>query len=218
MPKLHGLVKTMTKKITKILSYFEQLFPLAGCELNYRKDYELVIAVMLSAQCSDNKVNVATAVLFDLYPSLESLKNASLNDVEKLIRPLGMSQRKALYTIEIAEKILADFNGKVPSDRELLMSLPGVGNKTANVVRAELFHIPELPVDTHVERISKRLNIVSRNDNVFQVEQKLKKIIPVDKQIKTHHQMIHFGRYFCKARKPNCGNCAIKDLCNYENK
>lgn len=208
----------MTKKINKILSYFEELFPYAGCELNYHKDYELVIAVMLSAQCTDKKVNQATAKLFDVYPSLESLKNTSLNDVEKIIRPLGMSQRKALHTIGIAENILSEFGGKVPSDRNLLMSLPGVGNKTANVVRAELFHIPELPVDTHVERISKRLNLVSKNDNVLQVEKKLKKIIPVDKQIKTHHQMIHFGRYFCKARNPNCENCEIKDLCTYENK
>lgn len=208
----------MTKKINSILSYLEQLFPLAGCELNYHKDYELVIAVMLSAQCTDKKVNQSNAVLFQIYPDLVSLKNASLSDVEKIIRPLGMSQRKALYTIQIAEKILDDFDGKVPSDRELLMSLPGVGNKTANVVRAELFRIPELPVDTHVERIAKRLNLVSKNDNALQVEKKLKTIIPIDKQTKTHHQMIHFGRYFCKARNPNCKNCEIKDLCVYKNK
>lgn len=208
----------MRKKITRILSYFEELFPDAKCELIYKSDYELALAVMLSAQTTDKKVNFVTQKLFVAYPSLNDLSIASLTSVEQIIKPLGMSNRKALYTIGIARTLLNKFSGKVPSDRDLLMSLPGVGNKTANVIRVELFKLPELPVDTHVMRIAKRLDLVSENDGPSEIEKKLKKIVPKEEQISTHHRMIHFGRYFCKALSPNCAQCKIKDLCNYQKK
>lgn len=206
----------MTKKIDEILNYFSELFPSVGCELNYQTDYELVIAVMLSAQTTDKKVNSTTAKLFSVYPKLSSLAKAPLSDIQNIIKPLGMSKNKACYTIEIARRIEEEFSGVVPSDRDLLMSLPGVGNKTANVIRAELFKIPELPVDTHVMRVSKRLGLVLETDKPLEIEAKLKKIVPDEKQILVHHQMIHFGRCFCKARGPKCQECKLKNRCLYQ--
>ncbi|NLB49927.1 MAG: endonuclease III [Erysipelotrichia bacterium] len=206
----------MTKKINNILDYFSELFPHAGCELKYHNDYQLAIAVMLSAQTTDKKVNTVTEKLFSIYPNLISLSNASPNDVQNVIKTLGMSKNKARYTVEIAKRISEEFNGIVPSDREVLMSLPGVGNKTANVIRAELFKIPELPIDTHVMRVSKRLGLVSNSDNPIQIEKKLKKIIPLERQILTHHQMINLGRYFYKPRSPKCEQYKLKEVCLYQ--
>lgn len=198
-----------------ILSYFDEMYPDAGCELVYHKDYELVIAVMLSAQTTDKSVNRVTATLFSHFPTLLALSLAPIEDIEKDIHSIGLYKHKAANIHQIAVQLLDEFSGIVPSDKQALLRLPGVGTKTANVIRAELFHIPEIAVDTHVARVSKRLGFAAPDDNVTVVEAKLKKALPKERYIKTHHQMIHFGRYFCKAAKPSCGQCHLREICTY---
>ena len=206
---------TMTN-INRLLDYLDELFPAAKCELFYKRDYELVIAVMLSAQTTDKSVNAVTPVLFDKYPSLDALNKASLEDVEEILKQIGLYKNKAKNLKGIVNDLITRFNYVVPSDKEQLMTLPGVGNKTAGVIRAEIFQIPDLPVDTHILRIAKRLKLAKKDDEPIDVERKLKKIIPEERWIKSHHQLIHFGRYFCTARSPQCQNCKISDMCmNY---
>ena len=194
------------------------MFPSARCELFYSKDYELVIAVMLSAQTTDKSVNAVTPILFDKYPSLEELNKAPLSDIEEILKPIGLYKNKAKNLKGIVKDLLERFNGKVPSNEDELITLPGVGNKTAGVIRAEIFQIPDLPVDTHILRISKRLNLAKKEDEPIDVERKLKKLIPEERWIKSHHQLIHFGRYFCTARNPQCENCKISDMCTNKRK
>ena len=194
------------------------MFPSARCELFYSKDYELVIAVMLSAQTTDKSVNAVTPILFNKYPSLEDLNNAPLEDIEEILKPIGLYKNKAKNLKGIVKDLLERFNGKVPSNKDELMTLPGVGNKTAGVIRAEIFQIPDLPVDTHILRISKRLNLAKKENEPIDVERKLKKLIPEERWIKSHHQLIHFGRYFCTARNPQCENCKISDMCTNKRK
>ena len=204
---------TMKINISSLLSYLDELFPHAKCELFYTKDYELVIAVMLSAQTTDKSVNSVTGVLFKKYQSLDALDKASLEEVEEVIKPIGLYKNKAKNLKGIVKDLVERFNHQVPSDKDLLMTLPGVGNKTAGVIRAEIFQIPDLPVDTHILRISKRLGLANQKDEPIDVERKLKKLIPEERWIKSHHQLIHFGRYFCTARLPKCAECKIKDFC-----
>ena len=206
----------MTMKKTNIqilLSYLDELFPTAKCELFYSKDYELVIAVMLSAQTTDKSVNAVTKVLFNKYQSLDALNDAPLEDIEETIRQIGLYKNKAKNLKGIVKNLIERFSYQVPSDKDLLMTLPGVGNKTAGVIHAELFNIPDLPVDTHILRIAKRLRLASQDDEPIDVERKLKKLIPKNRWIKSHHQLIHFGRYFCTARSPMCEKCKISDMC-----
>ena len=205
----------MKTNIVHLLDYLDELFPHASCELFYTKDYELVIAVMLSAQTTDKSVNAVTTVLFNKYKSLDELNDASLEDIEEILKPIGLYKNKAKNLKGIVKDLIEKFNYVVPSDKDLLQTLPGVGNKTAGVIRAEIFKIPDLPVDTHILRISKRLNLAKKDDEPIDVERKLKKIIPEERWIKSHHQLIHFGRYFCMARSPKCAECKIKDSCNY---
>ena len=205
----------MKTNIVHLLDYLDELFPHASCELFYTKDYELVIAVMLSAQTTDKSVNAVTTVLFNKYKSLDELNAASLEDIEEIIKPIGLYKNKAKNLKGIVKDLIEKFNYVVPSDKDLLQTLPGVGNKTAGVIRAEIFKIPDLPVDTHILRISKRLNLAKKDDEPIDVERKLKKIIPEERWIKSHHQLIHFGRYFCTARNPKCAECKLKDSCNY---
>ena len=196
-----------------LLVYLDELFPNAYCELNYTKDYELVIAVMLSAQTTDAKVNKVTEVLFNKYKDLNSFANADFNEIEEIVRPLGLSKAKAKNIIGIANSLINEFDSKVPSDKDALQTLPGIGNKSAGVIRAEVFKIPDLPVDTHILRVSKRLNLSDTKDTPLEVENKLKKLIPEDRWIKSHHQQIHFGRYFCLARSPHCKDCKLREFC-----
>ena len=206
----------MKTDINRLLDYLDEIFPSAKCELFYSKDYELVIAVMLSAQTTDKSVNLVTPILFKKYPSLDALNNAPLEDIEETIKQIGLYKNKAKNLKGIVKDLIERFNYRVPSDKEELMTLPGVGNKTAGVIRAEIFQIPDLPVDTHILRIAKRLNLAKKDDEPIDVERKLKKIIPEERWIKSHHQLIHFGRYFCTARSPQCENCKISDMCiNY---
>lgn len=203
----------MKNNIKEIIAYLDELFPSVGCELAYSKDYELAIAVMLSAQTTDKSVNKVTSILFDKYKSLEALEKAPLSDVENIIQSIGLYKNKAKNLKGIVHELLTRYDGKLPSNKDQLMSLPGVGNKTAGVIRAEIFKIPELPVDTHVARVSKRLGLVKESDDSLTIETKLKKIIPIERHIKTHHQLIHFGRYFCLAKNPHCEECKIRHLC-----
>ena len=203
----------MKTNISSLLSYLDELFPHAKCELFYTKDYELVIAVMLSAQTTDKSVNAVTSVLFKKYQSLDVLNKASLEEIEEVIKPIGLYKNKAKNLKGIVNDLVERFNYQVPSDKDLLMTLPGVGNKTAGVIRAEIFKIPDLPVDTHILRISKRLGLADQKAEPIDVERKLKKLIPEKRWIKSHHQLIHFGRYFCSARSPKCAECKIRDFC-----
>ena len=207
------MMTMMKTNISPILDFLDELFPHASCELFYTKDYELVIAVMLSAQTTDKSVNAVTKVLFNKYQSLDELEKASLEDIEEIIKQIGLYKNKAKNLKGIVHDLITRFNYVVPSDKEQLMTLPGVGNKTAGVIRAEIFKIPDLPVDTHVSRIAKRLKLAKKDDEPIEVEKKLKKLIPEDRWIKSHHQFIHFGRYFCTAKKPMCEKCKISDMC-----
>lgn len=208
----------MKNKIQIISDYLDELFPTARCELLYVKDYELVIAVMLSSQTTDKVVNEVTSLLFSKYQSLEALQKAPLIDIENSIKQIGLYKTKAKNIKGIVNDLINRFDYKVPSDKTLLMSLPGVGNKTAGVIRTELFEIPDLPVDTHILRIAKRLNLANEDDDSLKVEKKLKKVIPENRWIKSHHQLIHFGRTYCTARNPKCTSCEIKEICIYNNK
>ena len=205
---------TIKNKTKEISSYLDEIFPNVGCELNYNKDYELVIAVMLSAQTTDISVNKVTPVLFDRYKTLEELANASLFDVEEIIHSIGLYKNKAKNVIAIAKALIDNYGGVVPSDKDELQKLPGVGNKTAGVIRAEIFRIPDLPVDTHILRISKRLGLVDLKADPLKTEIELKKLFPESDWIKLHHQLIHFGRYKCLARSPMCENCKLAAFCN----
>lgn len=196
------------------LQYIYSLYPDAKCELIYHNLFELVIAVSLSAQTTDKKVNLATKELFLKYPTIIDLANADIEDVKRIVRPIGMVNVKSKNIIEIAKIIHNDFNDKIPNNKDLLMGLPGVGNKTANVVLAEGFKMNEFPVDTHINRVAKRLQLADVNDLVEAVEAKLKKQIEPEMYLQMHHSLIYFGRYMCKAISPDCLNCKLKESCN----
>lgn len=202
-------------KINKdeIASYLNELYPDAHCELNYDSIFHLLIAVMLSAQTTDISVNKVTPKLFEKYPTPSDLMNADISEVENLIRAIGLYKNKAKNIIATSKKLVERFNSSVPSTMEELTSLPGVGRKTANVVLVEGFKIPAFPVDTHVERVSKRLGIAKQLDSVETVERKIKKIYKKEQYGLLHHQFIFFGRYFCKAIKPNCQECRFLNRC-----
>lgn len=196
-----------------IFSYLDEKYPDAHCELTYTKDYEFLIAVMLSAQTTDKSVNQATAILFKKYQTCEELAKANVYDVERIISCLGMYQVKAKNVVKIAQRLVQDYKGRVPNDPEALLSLPGVGNKTKNCVLSELYNEPLLAVDTHMQRFAKRMGIANEKDSVETIEQKYLKIIPKERIVKTNHQIIWFGRYFCKAISPDCEHCKLREIC-----
>lgn len=200
--------------INKIEQYLNELIPNPKCELNYNKDYELLIATMLSAQTTDKKVNQVTEILFNKYKNLEQLSNADIEEVKKIIKPIGTYNKKAINTIEIA-KSLKEL-GYVPNDRSFLESLPGVGRKTTNVVLSNIYNVPCIAVDTHVERVSKRLGLAPNKADVRKVEEILTKKIKKEKLGRLHHQLVLFGRYYCKSQNPQCDNCKLKDICKYK--
>lgn len=201
-----------------ILEKFNTLFPNPKCELNYNNEWQLLIAILLSAQCTDKKVNNVTPILFSKYPTLKSLKEANFNDLEKIIHPLGLSNNKAKNIINLAKILNEEYKDTVPNTKEQLTQLPGIGNKTANVMLIEYFKTPAFPVDTHVSRVSKRLNICKENDTVAAIEKKLTKKFPKKNWATLHLQMVLFGRYICKAIKPSCDSCPFKEKCCYTKK
>ena len=199
--------------MNEIMTYFDELIPNPVCELVYHKDYELLLAVMLSAQTTDKRVNMVTQVLFQKYPTLEDLYLADVNDIQMIIKSIGTYHKKALNIKEIAGSLLKYQNGVVPNDRDYLETLPGVGRKTTNVVLSILYQVPCIAVDTHVARVSKRLGFAKEKDDVLQIEKKLMKKIPKNKWSRMHHQLVLFGRYYCKAQNPLCEVCQLKDIC-----
>lgn len=198
-----------------VYDYLDELFPNPHCELNYKKDYELLIAVMLSSQTTDIKVNKVTNVLFKKYPTLEALSQANFEEIKNILLPLGMYNKKSEYVIKIASELLNKHRGEVLNNREFLESLPGVGRKVTNVILGILFNEPYIAVDTHVKRIAIRLGIAEEEDNVYLIEKKLSKVIPDNLKVRIHFQFVLFGRYYCRAKKPKCEGCQIKNICNY---
>ena len=202
---------------TKIIKgYLDRLIPDARCELNYSKDYELLLATMLSAQTTDKKVNLVTEILFEKYPTIESLANADIEEIKKIIRPIGTYNKKAKNIISIAKNL--ESIGCVPNDRQFLESLDGVGRKTTNVVLSNIHNVPLIAVDTHVSRVSKRLGLAKEGDTPDEIEIKLNKKFAKKDLLKLHHQLVLFGRYYCKAQSPECESCELKTICKYYKK
>ena len=196
-------------KSSEICEKLDIMIPNPRCELNYTKDYELLLAVMLSAQCTDKRVNAVTKDLFKKY-RLNDIANADTNELEKMIFSLGAASKKAYYLKMIAKSLIENYNGIVPNNREYLESLPGVGHKTCNVVLSELYGEQVIAVDTHVSRVAKRLAIAKDEDDVLSVEKRLEKFFNDKDLHRMHHQLLLFGRYICKAKNPDCKNCLIK--------
>ncbi|WML47720.1 endonuclease III [Neobacillus sp. PS3-34] len=195
------------------LDQMGELFPEAHCELVHSNPFELVIAVALSAQCTDALVNKVTPSLFQKYKKPEDYLSVTLEELQQDIRSIGLFRNKAKNIQNLCRMLLDDFNGQLPMDRDELTKLPGVGRKTANVVVSVAFGIPAIAVDTHVERVSKRLAICRWKDSVLEVEHTLMKKVPKEEWSVTHHRMIFFGRYHCKAQNPRCESCPMLELC-----
>jgi len=204
------------EKADFLVSYFEKHLPDAQTELHYANPYQLLVAVMLSAQCTDKRVNQVTPAFFQAFPDVYTLANASFEDVFPLIKSISYPNSKTRHLIAAAQAIVQQYQGEIPRDVESLMKLPGVGRKTANVLTAVLYEQPNMPVDTHVFRVSHRLGLVPTSARTpLKVEQRLVKLFPPDKIHKAHHWLILHGRYVCTARNPKCEICGLKAICNY---
>lgn len=195
------------------LEEMDRMFPDAHCELVHDNAFELTIATLLSAQCTDVLVNKVTKTLFQKYKTPEDYLAVSIEELQQDIRSIGLYRNKAKNIQALCQRLLDEYGGEIPATREALVTLPGVGRKTANVVLSVAFDIPALAVDTHVERVSKRLGLCRWKDSVLEVEETIMKKTPMDKWSKTHHQLIFFGRYHCKAQNPGCGTCPLLDYC-----
>ena len=202
----------MKKNILLINNYLDELIPNPICELNYQKDYELVIAVMLSAQTTDKGVNKVTSILFKKYNSLEKLAGSNIEDIKEIIKPIGNYNKKANNIIEIIKILINKYKKQVPKTYEELEILPGIGRKSANVIRSEIYKIPSFAVDTHVIRVTNRLGLVKTKDPVI-IEKELEKIFKKRDWIRKHQQLVLFGRYYCKAKNPDCKNCKLINIC-----
>lgn len=200
-----------SKEIIEVLdSYIKD----PKCELEFNKDYELVLAVMLSAQTTDKRVNAVTKELFKEYDTLGKLNKLNIEEIEQKIKSIGMYKQKARHFKKIVEALSK--TGYVPNDREYLEKLSGIGRKSANVVLAVLYNEPCIAVDTHVTRVSKRLGLADENDDVLKIEKKLMNFFPKENWIKIHYELVLFGRYFCLAKKPLCKDCKFKEICTYK--
>lgn len=208
-----NILSTIGLKMNKIFNYLDELFENPVCELEFNKDYELLIATVLSAQTTDKRVNKVTRVLFKKYPSIEALSNAEISDIESIIKEIGTYHKKAIFVKDIATRLLNDNVTVLPNDRKYLEGLPGVGRKTTNVFLSVIYEEPAIAVDTHVTRVSKRLGLANEEDTVDFIEKKLMKKVPKERWGRTHHQLVLFGRYYCKAKNPECVNCKLKDIC-----
>ena len=203
----------MERKITTILNFFNSQFPDAKCELDYSTPYQLLVAVILSAQCTDKRVNMVTKNLFKIAPTPEKMLELGENKLKQIIHSCGFYNNKSKSILSATKSIIDQFNGQVPNTMDKLSSLAGVGRKTANVVLSEAFNQPAIAVDTHVHRISKRLGLTTENSTPEKCEQDLLKIVPYKFQSKFHIQAVWFGRYFCKSLNPQCENCKLKSIC-----
>lgn len=200
------------KKLKSILNILAKTYPDAHCELNYRSPFELLIATILSAQTTDQKVNKVTAGLFANYPTPEKMRELTQEEMEDIIRSIGLFRTKAKNILQTCSILIEKYNGNVPADMDKLTKLPGVGRKTADVVLANAFNIPAFPVDTHVQRVAGRLGLTKEKDPL-KIEKELNALIPVELWIDTHHRLIFLGRRICNARKPACGICPLQNDC-----
>lgn len=201
------------QKMRHVLDVLAEMFPDAHCELNHSNPFELTIAVLLSAQCTDETVNKVTVDLFQKYKTPVDYLSVPLEELEQDIRRIGLFRSKASNIQKLCRILIDKYDGEVPNTHEGLVELPGVGRKTANVVMSNAFGVPAIAVDTHVERVSKRLAFAKADDSVLVVEQKLMKLVPREEWTLTHHRLIFFGRYHCKAQRPQCDICPLIDLC-----
>ena len=205
----------LKNKYKYIIEYFEKNMPVAESELNFENPYQLIVAVILSAQCTDKRVNMTTPALFERYPDADALSKASVEDIYELIKSISYPNNKAKNLLGMAKTLMSDFQGVVPDDVEKLQTLPGVGRKTANVVASVAFNKPAMAVDTHVFRVSARIGLTKNAKNPLETERQLVKYIPESVIPKAHHWLILHGRYVCKARKPECEKCGINTICEY---
>ncbi|MBQ8522095.1 MAG: endonuclease III [Clostridia bacterium] len=203
----------MKQKIDVILNYFNNQFPDAKCELEYNSPYQLLVAVILSAQCTDKRVNIVTKELFKVAPTPIKMLELGEERLKQIIHSCGFYNNKSKSIISATKSIIDNHNGEIPNNMEQLSSLNGVGRKTANVVLSEAFKQPAIAVDTHVHRVSKRLGLTSLNSTPEKCEQDLLKIVPPSAQAKFHIQTVWFGRYFCKSLNPKCEDCKLKSIC-----
>ena len=206
------------ERYARLIAYFEKARPEAQSELHYDNPYQLLVAVMLSAQCTDKRVNMVTPALFAAYPDVKALAAASVEDIYSYVKSVSYPNSKSRHLKAMAEKLLADFDGEVPDDVDKLQTLPGVGRKTANVIAAVIFNQSVMPVDTHVFRVSNRIGLTTNSKTPLQTELTLEKHIPAEKIPVAHHWLILHGRYVCTARSPHCFECGISDICRHYNK
>jgi endonuclease III len=207
---------TRKERYAFVVDYFQQHMPIAETELEFEDPYELLVATVLSAQCTDKRVNMTTPAIFKKYPDVQSLSKATFDELFPFIKSISYPGNKTKHLIGMANKVLEKFNGKIPMTVDELMQLPGVGRKTANVITSVIDQQPNMAVDTHVFRVSKRIGLVPQTASTpFAVEKELVKNIPVELIHKAHHWLILHGRYTCLARNPKCENCGIKVACKY---
>ncbi|MCD4683630.1 MAG: endonuclease III [Bacteroidales bacterium] len=206
---------TIKQRFEKAITYFEAHRPAAETELKYQQPYELIVAVILSAQCTDVRVNLITPAFYIAFPDENALANAKSEDVFELIKSCSYPNNKTKNLIGMAKTLKEKFNGVVPSDIENLQKLPGVGRKTANVIASVVYNIPAMAVDTHVFRVSARIGLTTNSKTPLDTEKQLVEYIPEDKISIAHHWLILHGRYVCKARKPECSKCGLTDICKY---
>ena len=207
----------MTKKerFEKVIGYFSKNHPVAETELHYKNPYQLLVAVILSAQCTDKRVNMVTPDLFKAFPEPEVMAAAGSDEVFQYIKSVSFPNNKAKHLVGMATMLMNDFKGVVPSDVNELQKLPGVGRKTANVIASVVYNKPTMAVDTHVFRVSARLGLTTNSTTPLETEKQLMKYIPTDKVAIAHHWLILHGRYVCIARNPKCGECELKMFCKY---
>lgn len=206
---------TLKNKYRYLIEYFEKNMPIAESELNFENPYQLIVAVILSAQCTDKRVNLTTPAFFERYPDAEALSKASVGDIYELIKSISYPNNKSKNLLGMAKMLMSDFHGIVPDDIDKLQTLPGVGRKTANVVASVAFNKPAMAVDTHVFRVSARIGLTINAKNPLETERQLVKYMPESVIPKAHHWLILHGRYVCKARKPDCEKCGINTICDY---
>ena len=206
---------TTKERYTGFINWFREHMPVAESELEYQDPFELIVAVILSAQCTDKRVNMTTPALFQRFPTPAAMAEGTVEEIYNLIKSISYPNNKAKHLSEMAKKLITDFEGIVPEDMELLQTLPGVGRKTANVVRAVAFRQPSMPVDTHVFRVANRIGLVNNTKTPLETEKELVKNIPSEILSTAHHWLILHGRYVCVARKPKCEECGIKEYCKY---
>lgn len=208
----------MNGKYSAFISYFQENMPVAESELNYENPYQLIVAVILSAQCTDKRVNMTTPAFFERFPDAYSLSESTQDEVYQLVKSISYPNNKAKNLLGMARVLVRDFAGVVPDDVDLLQTLPGVGRKTANVVASVAFNKPAMAVDTHVFRVSARIGLSKNAKTPLETEKQLVRYIPKDVIPKAHHWLILHGRYVCKARKPDCDKCGITKICDYYHK